>query len=328
MSVEVLEMPEADAKLAPITKVKTEIAKLRKEYAGLTIKDINDKEGFLKVSTARKSLKALRSGVENERKSLNEDALKWQRQVNGAAKEITAEILEMEEPLQTKEDWYLAEKERIKAEEERLRKEKITNRATVITSFQGVTFNGLSYLLGEFKIDHSDLEKLPDDKFQTKVEELEAEYQTLLTARLETERIAKEEADKLETQRKEQENKAAELKIQEDKIIAEREKLEAEKAQLAATQLPSPPAVSFVPNARESTLVTEPASVKKVSKGAAVAGNLLRSQDLQMFNDMTANVRILVGKYSFNTTDGKKALEDFNTGIELLIKSSILNKPE
>lgn len=230
MSVEVLDLPETDAKLAPITKVKTEIARMRKAFSDLKIKDVNDRDGLLKVSTARKEVKAVRVQVEKERKTLNEDALKWQRQVNEAAKEITSELIEIETPLQEMEDAIIAEKQRIKEEFEAKRKEKIQNRAQVVTSFHGVTFNGLSYSLGDAKIDHADLENLPDDKFQTEVEKLEAEYQSILEARLETERLAKEEADRLEAQRLEQEAAAAELKRQQDEIAAERKRLEDEKA--------------------------------------------------------------------------------------------------
>jgi hypothetical protein len=235
MSVEVLEMPEADVKLAPITKVKTEIARMRKTFSALTIKDVNDRDGFNKVTAARKEVKAVRVQVEKERKVLVEDALKWQRQVNEAAKEITTELVEIEQPLQVMEDGYAAEKERIKAEAERLRKEKIQNRCQVIASFSDVKFDGVSYVLGDVSIGYDGIETLSDDAFQTKVEAFEAEYQIILNARLEAEKAAKEEADRLEAQRKEQEEAAAELKRQQDEVAAQRKRLDDEKAAHEAT---------------------------------------------------------------------------------------------
>ncbi|MCF2498361.1 hypothetical protein [Dyadobacter chenhuakuii] len=332
MSVEVLELPETDEKLAPITKVKTEIARMRKAFSGLKIKDVNDREGLLKVSTARKEVKAVRVQVEKERKVLVEDALKWQRQVNDAAKEITAELVEIEEPLQKLEDDIIAEKQRIKEEAARVRKEKIQSRCQVIASIADVKFDGVSYKLNEVSIEYNGIETLSDDAFQTKVEEFEAEYQTILTARLEADRIAKEEADMLETQRVEQAAKADELKVKEDKINADREKLEAEKVELNAKQTPPSTVVSITHEGpAASSSIVEPTPGKKLSKKATVANDIekqLREQDATMFDDMVANIKILIDKYSFNSANGSKAHEDFKTGLNLLIQATSLTKAE
>ncbi|WP_051350112.1 hypothetical protein [Dyadobacter alkalitolerans] len=362
MSVEVLDLPKTDDKLAPITKVKTEIARMRKAFSGLKIKDVNDRHGLLKVSTARKEVKAVRVQVEKERKTLNEDALKWQRQVNEAAKEITSELIEIETPLQEMEDAIIDEKQRIKEEAERVRKEKIQNRAQVVTSFQGVTFNGLSYSLGEVKIDHADLESLPDDKFQTEIEKLEAEYQSILEARLETERLAKEDADRLEAQRLEQEAAAAELKRQQDEIAAERKRLDDEKAEHEAAlkreqdekdaEARRLKAEADAKEAEEKRLAEIEAARVEAAEQARVAAELKAKQDaeakaeadrlakekdarkkarrpdLEKFTDMTNQIKVILDSFTFTTEDGKNAQADFKTGVELLIKASPLTKSE
>jgi peptidoglycan hydrolase CwlO-like protein len=229
MSVEVLELPEAE-KLAPITKVGTEIVRMREAYSGLTIKDANDKEGFGKVTAARKEVKALRVQVDKERKTLIDDAVKWQRQVNEVAKGITEQLVAIEEPLQQKENDFIAERERIKQEAERQRQEKLRARCLVIASIPDVLFDGVSYILQDVTIDADGIENMSDDAFQTKVEAFEAKYQTILEGRQQAERIAKEEADRLEAARKEQEAAAAELKRQQEELAAERKRLDDEKA--------------------------------------------------------------------------------------------------
>jgi len=236
---------EEDNKLSPITKFESAINKMKAEYSGLTIFGQEDKEGFLKVSNARKAAKSLRVEVEHRRKALNEDALKWQRTVNEKAKEITAKIEEIEKPLQKLEDEYLAEKERIKEEAARLLRERTQNRARVITSFDQVKFDGVIYSLGDFSITQVELESLSDDDFQTRVEVAEFEVQKILAARIEAERLAKIEAERLEAERiqkeaeeaeikRQQEEVAAELKRQQDELAAERKRIEDEKAAIEA----------------------------------------------------------------------------------------------
>jgi len=227
MSTEVLELP-VDSSLATINKFEAEIVRLETNYSGLNIKDVNDKLGYKKVVEARKDAKSVRVSIDKKRKELVEDALTYQRKVNGEAKELTERVSVIEDALEAMEKDHEAKLAEIKAEAERVRKEKIQKRAQVITSFPGVTFNGISYTLGSFAIEQSEIESLSDADFQTNVEFLESEYKEILEARLESERIAKEEADRLEAQRKEQEFQAAELKRQQEELAAETKRIAAE----------------------------------------------------------------------------------------------------
>jgi len=354
---EVLEVNDIE-KLSPITKVETEIVRMRNEFSGLKIKDVNDKDGFGKVTAARKEVKAIRVQVEKERKILVDDAVKWQRQVNEAAKDITGKLVEIEEPLQKMEDDHLAEKERVKQEAERLRKEKIQKRAQVITSFSGVNYNGLSYSLGEVAISQSDLELLADADFQTKVEAFEAEYSVILSTKLEAERIAKEEADRLEAIRVQQEAAAAELKRQQDELAAERKRLEDEKAEIeaaarrereekeaqirreqeaASEKEREENRIAELEAARkeaaEKALAEAEAKAKQEANAKAEADRITKDKeekrlakrpDIEKFSDMVSKVLEVVNSFEFKTEDGKSAKTDFLTGIELLLKTTSL----
>lgn len=361
MSVEVLEMPEVE-KLAPITKVETEIARMRKEYTGLTISGVDDREGFNKVSTARKAVKAVRVQVEKERKSLVEDALKWQRQVNEAAKGITAQLEEIENPLQAMEDEYLAEKERIKQEAERLRREKIQNRVQVITSVSGVNYNGVTYSLGKFRIDQSELEVMSDTDFQSEVEALEVEYQIILEERREAERAAKEEADRLEAIRKEQEAAAAELKRQQEELEAEKRRIAAEQAEKEAEMKRQQEAAEAdIRRQREELEAKEreqkrqdelEAARKEAAEKARIdaefkakqeaeakaeaeriakekeARKLARRPDVEKFADMKEKIFAVVDGYAFKTPEGIEAFSAFEAGLAQLFANNPLIKSE
>lgn len=216
-------------KLAPITQVELQIIRLKSECGNLKINGLEDKAGFDKVVAKRKETKGYRVGVENARKALVEDSVKWQKQVNETAKGFRLELEAIEFPLQKMEDDYLLEKQLAKEAVELARKEKIQDRARVITSLDAV-FNGVSYTLGSVTITQNQLESFSDSDFQTQVEALEGEYKLILDARLESERIAKEEADRLEAQRKEQEAAAAEIKRQQEELEKAQKELEIERA--------------------------------------------------------------------------------------------------
>lgn len=361
MSVEVLDSPEVD-KLTPITKVESEIARMRTDYSGLTISGVDDKAGFAKVVSARKDVKAVRVHVEKERKALVDDAVKWQRQVNEAAKGITNQLVEIEGPLQKLEDDYLAEKERIKQEAERLRKEKIQNRVQVIMSVSGVNFNGISYLLGKFSVNHADVETLPDSDFQSKIEALEAEYQIILVEKQEAERIAKEEAERLEAQRKEQEAAAAELKRQQEEIAAERKRLDDEKAEheaaLKREQEEKDAEARRIQEeadraaAEEKRLADLEAAKKEAAEQARIeaelkakrdadakaeadrlakekeAKRLARRPDIDKFADMKAKIFAVVDSYAFKTPEGIQAFSEFESGLAQLFANNPLTKSE
>lgn len=361
MSVEVLEVPEVE-KLAPITKVETEIARMRKEYSGLTISGQSDKEGFARVVSARKDVKAVRVQVEKERKALVDDAVKWQQQVNEAARGIKEKLVAIEEPLQKLEDEYLAEKERIKQEAERQRKEKIQNRVQVIMSISGVNFNGVLYSLGKSSIGQLDVETLPDNDFQSKVEALEAEYQIILEEKLAAERAAREEADRLEAQRKEQEAAAAELKRQQEELEAEKRRIAEEQRQKELEmKAEQEVAQAEIRRQREELEAKEreqkrqeelEAARKEASEKARVeaelkakqeaeakaeaariakekeAKKLARRPDVEKFADMKEKVFAVLDGYTFKTPEGIEAFSAFEAELAQLFARNPLTKAE
>ena len=117
------------SQLVKFNVVDSEIAQLSVKFGNLTIKGIDDKEGYRLVRTARLEMKNYRVNIDKKRKELNEDALKWQRSINAEAKRLTDMLVPTEKYLETLEKDYLNEIEAIKRAEfekaEADRKEKL-----------------------------------------------------------------------------------------------------------------------------------------------------------------------------------------------------------
>lgn len=103
MSTELIEV-KADEKtvLAQYPVTPEEVATLVAPYRELEIGDVNDSKGYKAVDEARKELKKTRVAIENRRKALKADALEYGRMVDGAAKQLSGPIAQVESELDGK----------------------------------------------------------------------------------------------------------------------------------------------------------------------------------------------------------------------------------
>lgn len=180
------------------------------EYGSLTVAV----DGIGKVTEARKQVKRLRVGIEKRRKELNEDALSYQRTVNGEANRLKGLIEPIEAKLQAEEDNY---------EEER-RKEREAKEAE-----KRAALNARLNRLGQAGVavtDVASIETMDGASFEfhllTESRKAEERRQEAEKQRLEAEEFAAQ-------QRKEREELAA-------KMAAERAAIEAERAELRRQQ--------------------------------------------------------------------------------------------
>ena len=213
------------------------IEEMKKKYTGMKITNIASDKA---VRAARTFMVSKRTAVEKRRIELNAEANDWRKKVNDKAKEITALLLPIEEPLQAeckriddeikarREEKEAKEQERIKAIQEKsisirnlgvmqgATSSEIRARLTLVT---GIEVSEKIYQ--EFtdqavecqKLTVAELEKLLNDRLQFEKEEVDRSV----------------EARRLEIQREEQE--AAQAKIdEENKTIKDQfAKLEADK---------------------------------------------------------------------------------------------------
>ena len=102
--------------VAKLDTVAPAIEQLKAEYLPLKISGLDDKAGYEKVSKGLRFVVSRRTAVEDKRKELNADALKYQRAVNARAKEITESLAPIEAHLRIEKDKIDSEKERIEKE--------------------------------------------------------------------------------------------------------------------------------------------------------------------------------------------------------------------
>lgn len=223
--------PVEENKLAPITAIEADIARMKAQYQGLSIKGPDDKEGFNSVASARKDVKKAMVSVEKIRKSLVDDAVKWQRQVNTAARGITEKLEEVKRPLELMETQYTLAVEQQKQYEQQQRELKIQSRAESILKLNA-RFNGTHFTLGEISISQSAIERLEDADFESELLLMTQESEAILL---------KEDAEK-----QAQEGEKKRLKDEADKLKAAQDQLDKDRAELEALRASMQPAVQPV----------------------------------------------------------------------------------
>lgn len=219
------------------------IEKLKADYMKISVKDVNDKEGYDLAHTARMDVKGRRVDVEKKRKKLKEDALEYGRAVDKEAKRITALLEPIESYLESQEKIVDDEKARIKAEAEAKEAARIQARIDRLFAL-GCSFNGQNYILpfahAGYSCPHAIVKTCNDDQFET----ICGEYQKLVDvekARIESEKAAKiEEENRLAKIKEEQAAEAkrlADIQAAQDKQAAEikaaQDAIEAEKKRIA-----------------------------------------------------------------------------------------------
>lgn len=184
---------------------------------GLTIKSVEDREGYALVHRKRVELKSLRVAIEKQRVDLKADALEWGRRVDAEAKRLTAIVEPAELALESEQRRIDAEREAIKAAAEKARRDKLDGRVAALVAL------GLSPSA-------SALADIPDAEFEEMLAAARAEH----AVRVERERIEAAEKARVEAQAKAAEEAAR--KLEQERLAADRAELERQRAAQAAEQ--------------------------------------------------------------------------------------------
>lgn len=201
-----------------------EIAEKVEQYGALTIASIEDQAGYKAVRDARLDLKKVRVSIENRRKELKADALKYGQQVDAVARELTALIEPTERRLESEEKRIDAEKVRIKEEAEKAKQRKLQDRVNAIAP------TGAQIPLGT-------LQSMSDDEFAVYLAECQEEHRIASEKRAAEEAERKRiEAEEAERRKAEESRQAAEMeerrRIEQQRLEEERQRLAAERAEL------------------------------------------------------------------------------------------------
>lgn len=238
------------------------IAEMKKEYTGLTIAGIDDKEGYEKVHKARMLVRSKRTDVEKKRKELKADSLKFGRAVDAEALRITAMLEEIETPLSKEEERIDAEHERIKLEAEKKEKERIQKRIDALGKFNYV-------------IDYAMVMDMTDERYEIELahakESWEREQEAERTRLAEIERQKREEQERIANIKLQQEQEAKRLKEEADKIRAERTRIAKEQEETEKSLKAERDKIAKEQAAREEAIRAERAKIEAEKTAIAEA---------------------------------------------------------
>jgi len=201
------------------------ISEMESIYMALTITDLDDKEQFDAVHSARMTVKGKRVEVEKRRKELKADAIEWGRKVDAEAKRIFGKLEPIESHLDREERKVTDEQKRIKEEADRKQKEKIDARLLALAK-------------ANCNLPFFDVAGMTDDEYEDILRKATEAWE-IEQKRIYEEAIArKAEAERLERVRQEQAAEAARMAEEKRKIdeaqAAERKKIEDERKAIEA----------------------------------------------------------------------------------------------
>ena len=210
------------------------IAKYKQEYMALTVKGIDDKNGYDICHTARMEIKGKRVEVEKTRKKLKEDSLEYGRAVDKEAKRITALLEPIEEHLTAQEKIIDDELERkrqalinAKLEEEAAAKKAEEDRIAKVRADQEAEALRLATISKE------------QSEREAKIKEAEAaierEKQRVIDEEIARKKKIQDEKDKAEAEKKRKEELEKAKKEAAEKALkdAEERRIKEEKAKAA-----------------------------------------------------------------------------------------------
>lgn len=198
--------------------------------------DLTVRENYTFVQQGVAEIRTIRTGVEKRRKELVEDAVAWQREVNGVAKEVTAKLLELEEPMKSAK---AARDEEVKNEREakkRAEEERVDNlllRVNAIRATVAVVAKESSVRIAEQIAELEDLE-IGEDFQEYRIRAKAAREETLVQLRelLAAARAKEEREAELAKQEAKLEAERAALKEQQEKDAKEKAAKDAEEARV------------------------------------------------------------------------------------------------
>lgn len=203
------------------------ISEMEEQYLPLRVNGVDDKEGLIVVTEARKTAKKIRCQVEKTRKELKADANRYGKAVDDEAKRLKGMIEPIEQHLIDQENAVQKELDRIKAEEEAAKERKIEARIDRLNE-------------NRLRVEPQLIRLMDDKEFEEYFSELQESAKKEAEER-EAERLRlAEEQRRLEAERKELEaerQRLAEIaKAEEEKRAEERAREQAEIERLRAIE--------------------------------------------------------------------------------------------
>lgn len=207
----------------------TALEEIHNKYIVMSIRGVNDVEGYKAVKAARLHVKKLRCEVENKRKDLVADAIHHNKCVNAEAQRITERLVFVEDALHKQEILIDEEKERIKEKAAAALRAKQIERGDLLVK---IIFSH-DYLTDKFTCPYSDeyflagmLAGIPDEQFNAQYVALARKCEAYLAKQQEEKRAAEQAAIEAAEQANAERQRLAEQRREQEareKVLAERE---------------------------------------------------------------------------------------------------------
>lgn len=178
------------------------LADLKERYSGLTIKDQQDKEGYVRVSESRKNIKAIRVAVEKGFTHLRQiDRLKVAKKIAEENK-VVAFLSALEDPLYKMEKDFDAEDTRIKEERKAKIEQQSVARMAELMGY-GAQLQGSNWVMDDVSFDAAMVKGADDDIYKEISDAFKPKFDIKEKDRLEKEQLQKDKDAEFDRQQKE-----------------------------------------------------------------------------------------------------------------------------
>lgn len=224
---------QTNREIAKFDKAEAVIKGYKKKFGSLSIKGLDDKDGYKKVESAWREVRDARIGFEKKHKEITGDYVVIKRAIDQYKNGLVDSI----KPLETKLGEELERIDKIKEEEkeakERADQEKLQGRVNKLIE-AGMTFNGSFYVIGEnISLDVVTLKTMGEQEFKVLFDRVEVEGKNIREAEAKKKQFEKEEKQRLEKQRQDQDEERLRLQKENADLQAQKDAMEKQKKEMA-----------------------------------------------------------------------------------------------
>lgn len=199
------------------------IKKLNEEYGGMTINGQDDKEGYLNLQTARKTIKGIRVAAaklfDEGRAPYVVAAQRWLENKTRVVNDLKA----IEDPLYAKEKAWDVENDRLKAERKAKIEQQGVERMSDLIRF-GAALSGPNWILGDISYEAQLVKEADPEIYEGIRAEFEVFYNEKEAVRIENERVRQENEEKLRQQQQEFQKQQEDFRQQQEQFQKQQEK--------------------------------------------------------------------------------------------------------
>jgi len=233
----------ADALIKAFGAPFTEAGKILSTYKKIVVTDESQTDLMAEAREKRLTLKSIRTGVENKRKELKEDALRTGKAIDGVARYIKDNIEPAEAYLELQEKFAEIKKAELAAKVKQERTEKLLKYTDDISMYNidGIEDSTFDFLLSKVKKEYDDniaAEKAEAERLAKEEADRVAEQEKVVAENARLRKEAEEKEVALAIERKKEADKQAKIDAEHQKeLLAERAKADAERAKRDAIEV-------------------------------------------------------------------------------------------